>query len=110
MKPLTSVEESWFPEFVNTTSAGPAACAPVVAVTVVELTCVTFVAATPPIVTVTVGAKFEPLIVTAVPPRVEPDDGAIDDTIGGGRKAKPFNSVATCPSGFVTKTSTVPAA
>jgi hypothetical protein len=110
VKPPTSVLLSWFPEFVTTTSAAPAACAPVVAVTVVEFTCVTFVAATPPIVTVTVGAKFVPVIVTAVPPLVEPDVGEIDVTVGGVTNVKPLVSATTCASGFVTTTSAAPAA
>ena len=44
----------------------------VVAVIVVLLTTTTFVAAVPPNVTVAPAAKFVPVIVTAVPPAVDP--------------------------------------
>src|SRR3982751_5472194 len=60
------------PASVTTTSTAPAAWAGVVAVIVVELTTITVVAATPPNVTVEGSKKLVPLIVTAVPPVIEP--------------------------------------
>ena len=51
--------------FFTVTSTRPSACAPVVAVIVVEFTTLTPVAATPPIVTVAPPAKPVPVIVTA---------------------------------------------
>ena len=43
--------------------------------TVVEFTTVTPVAAVPPKVTALAPDRFVPVIVTDVPPRVEPDEG-----------------------------------
>src|SRR5262249_51450903 len=88
--------------FVTTTFAGPApACARVVAAIVVAFTTVTPVAATPPIVTVALGTKLEPVIVTAVPPLVDPVEGEIDVTDGGVTKGKPPAGVPVWLSGFV---------
>src|SRR5437762_8284953 len=50
----------------------------------VELVTLTLVAATPPNVTVALLWKFAPLIVTEVPPAVEPLVGAICATVGAG--------------------------
>ena len=47
-------------------------------------TTTTFVAAAPPNVTVAPAAKFVPVIVTAVPPAVDPLFGLTLVTIGGG--------------------------
>jgi hypothetical protein len=51
-------------------------------VIVVLLTTNTFVAAVPPNVTVAPAAKFVPVIVTAVPPAVDPLFGATLVTVG----------------------------
>src|SRR5258706_448842 len=69
---------------VTVTLAGPAACAGVAAVIVVPLTTVTPVATLPPTLTVAPAAKLVPVIVTAVPPPLEPDVGATLDTVGAG--------------------------
>jgi len=57
---------------VTVTVAAPTLPAGVVAVIVVLFTTATFVAAALPIVTVAPVAKFAPVIVTAVPPDVDP--------------------------------------
>src|SRR3989442_6884986 len=62
----------------------PAACAGVVAVIVMLFTTLTPVAALPPRLTVAPGAKLVPVIVTAVPPVVGPDEGATLPTVGAG--------------------------
>ena len=51
---------------------------------VVELTTLTLVAAVPPKVTVAPDWKLVPVMVTAVPPAVDPADGATPVTVGGG--------------------------
>jgi hypothetical protein len=58
--------------FVTVTVTAPALPAGVVAVIVVLFTTATFVAAVPPNVTVAPAAKFVPVIVTTVPPEVDP--------------------------------------
>jgi hypothetical protein len=73
-----------WPPTVTDTVAEPAVPAGVVAVIVVLLTTVTFVAAAPPIVTVAPDAKFVPVIVTDVPPAVEPLLGLTPVTVGAG--------------------------
>jgi hypothetical protein len=65
------------------TVTAPAPCAGVVAVILVLLTTTTLVAAVPPNVTVAPAAKFVPVIVTAVPPAVEPVFGETLLTVGG---------------------------
>jgi hypothetical protein len=55
-----------------------------VAVIWVPLTTTTFVAAAPPIVTVAPAAKFVPVIVTVVPPAVDPLFGDTLATLGAG--------------------------
>jgi hypothetical protein len=70
------------PEFVTVTVTAPAGPAGVVAVIVVLFTTVTFVAAVEPNVTVAPAAKFVPLIVTGVPPAVEPVLGLTLVTVG----------------------------
>ena len=57
---------------VTVTVTAPALPAGVVAVICVPLTTTTFVAAALPKVTVAPAAKFVPVIVTAVPPAVDP--------------------------------------
>src|SRR6201997_3250784 len=69
---------------VTVTVTAPAACAGVVAVICVPLTTTTFVAAVPPNVTVAPATKFVPVIVTAVPPAVDPLLGATLLTVGTG--------------------------
>ena len=82
VNPAVDVAEP--PDVVTTTSTAPAACAGVVAVTCVAEPTVNEVAAVPPKVTDVVLLRFVPVIVTAVPPAVGPDDGTIVDTVGGG--------------------------
>jgi len=72
----------WPSGFVTTTFTAPEAWAGVTAVIVVPLTTFMFVAAFPPMVTVAPETKFEPEIVTAVPPPVPPLLGEIDETLG----------------------------
>ena len=98
--------------FVTTTFTVPAACVPVIAVIVVAFTTTTDVAATPPIETVAPLAKPVPVIVTEVFPAVGPLVGAMDGDDGGmgAEYVKPAVSVPVWKSGFVTTTSTVPAA
>ena len=67
---------------MTTTSTTPEAWAAVVAVIVEPLTD-TPVAAVPPIDTVTADARFDPVIVTTVPPSVVPEFGAIPESTGG---------------------------
>jgi hypothetical protein len=70
--------------FVTVTVTEPAAWAGVVAVIVVAFTTTTDVAAVPPMATVAPPTKFVPLIVTFVPPAVEPLVGAMLVTVGAG--------------------------
>jgi hypothetical protein len=67
---------------VTVTVTGPALPAGVVAVIEVLLTTTTLVAAAPPNVTVAPDAKFVPVIVTAVPPDIEPVFGETLLTVG----------------------------
>ena len=71
------------PAFVTTTLAVPAEPAGVTAVIEVELTNTTLVAAEPPTVTVAPDTNPVPVIVTAVPPAVEPLTGDTEVTVGG---------------------------
>jgi hypothetical protein len=68
---------------VTVTVTAPTACAGVVAVIEVLLTTTTFVAAVPPNVTVAPEAKLVPVIVTAVPPSIDPLLGLTLVTVGG---------------------------
>jgi hypothetical protein len=54
----------------------------VIAVTVVELTICTLVAATPPTVTLVAPDRFVPVSVISVPPVVGPDAGAMLVSVG----------------------------
>jgi hypothetical protein len=66
------------------TVTAPALPAGVVAVMVVPFTTTTLVAAAAPKVTVAPEAKFVPVIVTPVPPTVDPVFGDTLVTVGGG--------------------------
>ena len=70
------------PVLVTVTVTAPALPAGVVAVIVVLFTTTTLVAATLPNVTAAPVAKFVPVIVTAVPPAVEPLLGDTLLTVG----------------------------
>ena len=70
------------PLTVTVTVTAPALPAGVVAVIEVLLTTTTLVAAVPPNVTVAPAAKFVPVIVTAVPPSVDPLLGLTLLTVG----------------------------
>jgi len=70
------------PPTVTVTVTAPALPAGVVAVICVLLTTVTLVAAVPPNVTVAPDAKFVPVIVTAVPPALDPLFGDTLATVG----------------------------
>ena len=69
---------------MTTTLTAPAACAGVVAVIEVLFTTVIPVAAVPPRLTVAPVRKPVPVIVTAVPPLVLPEDGETLVTVGAG--------------------------
>jgi hypothetical protein len=68
---------------VTVTVTAPVLPAGVVAVIVVLLTTTTFVAAALPNFTVAPATKFVPVIVTAVPPAVDPLLGLTLLTVGG---------------------------
>jgi hypothetical protein len=85
------------PEFVTVTVTAPALPAGVVAVICVALTTTTFVAAVPPNVTVAPLAKFVPVMVTAVPPAVDPVFGDTLLTVGGTTYVNPFVRLPLCP-------------
>jgi len=70
--------------FVTTIFTVPTVCAGVVAVIVLAFMTLTFVAATPPIVTVAPFWKFAPVIVTFVPPATLPVVGDTAVRLGGG--------------------------
>jgi hypothetical protein len=72
---------------VTTTFTAPTGCAGVVAVIDVGLTTTTPVAGAPPRLTVALGRKPVPVIVTGVPPVVGPLVGAIVLTVGAGLTA-----------------------
>ena len=82
MKPFVNVALCPF-EFVTPMLTGPAACAGTVAVIEVLLTTVTFVAALVSNFTVAPALKFVPLILTDVPPAVDPELGETDVNVGG---------------------------
>ena len=63
------------PAVVTATSFAPAAPAGVTAVIDVSLTTTTLVAGLPPTVTLLAPVKLVPVIVMAVPPAIDPDDG-----------------------------------
>jgi hypothetical protein len=92
----------------TSTATTPAACAGVVAVTVVSLTTTTPVAATPPTVTDVAPVKYAPVIVIGVPPFGDPLDG-LTPMITGAMYVNAFSDVAV-PFDVTTSTATVPAA
>ena len=98
------------PLTVTTTVTAPAACAGVVAVMVVLFVTTTFVAAVPPNVTVAPATKLAPVIVTAVPPPVDPVFGKTVLTVGVATYVNPLTRFPLCVSGFITVTVTAPAA
>ena len=67
---------------MTATFTAPASCAGVIAVIVVVLTTVTFVAATPPIITFVAPLKAVPVMVMRVPPAVVPPTGLTAATFG----------------------------
>jgi hypothetical protein len=97
------------PFTVTVTVTAPAACAGVVAVIVVLFTTVTPVAPVPPNATVAPAAKFVPVIVTAVPPTVDPLFGLTLLTVGSTTYVYPFVRLPLCDPGLVTVTVTAPA-
>jgi len=70
------------PGVVTDTVFAPAVPAGVTAVTVVALTTLTEVAATPSIVSELAPVRFVPVIVIAVPPVVGPTFGETDEIVG----------------------------
>ena len=96
------------PPLVTVTVTGPAVPAGVVAVMLVLLTTVTFVAAVLPKVTVAPEAKLVPVMVTEVPPAVEPLLGLTLVTVGVTTYVNPPVRLPLCPD-CVTVTLTAPA-
>ena len=99
------------PGVVTATLFAPTVPAGVTAVTLVDETTTTLVAATPPTVTLVAPVKFVPVIVIAVPPAVEPVAGETEETVGGKKYVNPGITLAL-PPGVVTATlfsPTVPA-
>ena len=96
---------------VTATGTAPAACDGVTTLIDMLLVTLTLEPAMPPKVTPAPLTKFVPLIVTAVPPEVEPEFGETDVTVGAGAGAvyvKPPVNVPLCPSEFETTTLTLP--
>ena len=97
------------PGVVTTTSTRPAACAGVVTVICVGVS-VEIDADVPPNVTVVAPPRFDPLMVTMVPPAVGPAAGDTPAMPGGAKKVYWSAAlVALVPPTVVTLTSTVPA-
>ena len=69
---------------VTATLFAPTVPAGVTAVTLVDETTTTLVAATPPTVTLVAPVKLVPVIVIAVPPAVEPEVGVTEEMAGYG--------------------------
>jgi hypothetical protein len=86
----------------------PAVPAGVTAVTIVALTTLTEVAATPPIDTAVVPLRFVPVIVIAVPPTSGPAFGFTDEIVGAARYVNPLARFAV-PAEVVTDTVLEPA-
>ena len=78
------------PKVVTTTFTAPSAWAGMVAIRVVSLMTEKLVAAVPPKLTAIAVVRSVPVIVTLVPPRVLPLEGAMLATVGMGAK------LATC--------------
>lgn len=103
------------PAFVTTTSELPALPSGVLPVRDVLLGTVTLIRAAPPIVTLVLLPKLEPVIVTAVPPLLVPEFGVMDVITGaptaGGAGTLYVNAegnVLDRPSGLLTVTETTP--
>ena len=96
------------PNCVTVTLTAPALPAGVVAVMVVLLTTVTLVAEALPKVTVAPETKLVPVMVTAVPPAVDPLLGLTPVTLGVTTYVKPLARLPLCPL-LVTVTVTAPA-
>src|ERR1051325_8136568 len=90
--------------FVTVTSTVPGACAGLIAVIDVALTTTTLVAAVPPIVTLAPVWKPLPVIVTWVPPRIEPMLGTMPEIVidGAAVTVTLAERVSTQPFAFVT--------
>jgi len=86
-----------WPPLVTVTVTGPPLPAGVIAVMVVLLTTVTLVAEALPNVTVAPEAKLVPVIVTEVPPAVEPLFGLTPLTVGATTYVKPLGRVPLWP-------------
>ena len=87
MNPLASVADAESPLDATTTSAGPAAPAGVTAVSCAPDTMVSDVAAAPPTVTESTPpevANCWPVMVSVVPPAVDPETGLNDSMRSGG--------------------------
>ena len=93
---------------VTVTATAPALPAGVAAVIVVLFVTTTFVAAALPNVTVAPDAKFVPVIVTAVPPAVDPVFGLTLLTVGATTYVYPFVRLPLCEPRLVTVTVTAP--
>jgi len=89
----------WPSEFVTTTVTAPAVWLGVFAVIDVLLATATFVADVPPNFTVAPETKFVPVIVTPVPPAVDPEFGDTDVTVGAGALPEPFNRTKLATDG-----------
>ena len=97
------------PGVVTVTSTSPAFSAGLVAVICESLTTVKDGEAVAPKLTAVAPVKPDPVIVTEVPPEVDPDVGAIAATTGPGSIIKlSATLVAEVPLGSMTVTSTVP--
>jgi hypothetical protein len=98
------------PEGVTTLmSTVPAPAAGDVAMTWLALTVVTLIPATPPKVTELTPVKFDPVIVTGVPPNVDPVPGETELTTGAVSYVNRSEAlVGLVPAGVVTWTSTIP--
>ena len=92
---------------VTATFFAPAVPAGVTAVTLVDETTTTLVAATPPTVTLVAPVKLVPVIVIAVPPAVEPVAGETEEIVGGATNVNASAALAA-PYGVVTATLTAP--
>jgi hypothetical protein len=96
------------PLTVTVTVTAPTLPAGVVAVIVVLFTTTTLVAAVLPNVTVAPATKFVPVIVTEVPPAVDPLPGVTLLTVGGTTYVNALPKLPLCPP-TVTVTVTAPA-
>ena len=96
------------PTVVTNTLAAPAVPAGVVAVILVELTTVTLVAATPPMVTPVAPVKSVPVMVMTVPPAPDPVEGETLVTVGAGGILYKVLAVVVPPT-VVTNTLAAPA-